>query len=69
MTTLTQGKIKPPYQRNKGKQCRPRIVTVPQESDICAVCGWPIGTKQAEIMPNGDRVHTRAKCRNKYKIQ
>jgi hypothetical protein len=56
------------YTRNKGTEYKPRLVVVPKESDICAVCGWSIGTKRAIVTSNKDIIHDRTKCKKRYKI-
>lgn len=65
---MTNTQTKPRYQRNVGTQYKPRIVVIPQNTDICAVCGFSIGSKKYSIMPNGDIIHDRDRCRNRYKV-
>jgi hypothetical protein len=59
-------KVKPPYQRDKGSDYKPRQAVTVESNDICAVCGWSIGTKKYHIHADKAITHEREKCRLAY---
>lgn len=65
MTTQTEVQTK----LKQDAQYHARVVVIPKQSDICAVCGWPIGTKKAYTQNDGATTHDHPRCRLSYKRQ